>query len=332
MDGPPRLFSPSGLCPGCPLRDPCGAMMTDQACLDTWSAEMPGGAAASHPAKPGSLEELARLGGAGFDDIVALPVPILRLEHYTPQPRFRRALHGHLTEDAYILRAAEVVMASRVKTAAEVREALGMGADQRLIVLPFDDDLDIERMWSREEQLIVELAAAGYDAVVAPSFSTYLPRPRTEYLINMRRSMIYFGALQSAGITAVPRLAWNISHDARRCAAWAQKNPAVRMVALDLATHRVTADWRDQVDGLEIFDSMTGRTMTYLINGATTVGRCQDLVDVAEGRARITNATTQARIAPPRLRPTGDQTGATFAARVEIRRGVVAAAWPLKAT
>jgi Domain of unknown function (DUF4417) len=304
MDGPPRLFSLSSLCLGCPLRNPCGAMMTDQACLDTWSAEMPGGAAVSHLTKPGTLEELAQLGGPGFDDIVARPVPVLRLGPYTPQPRFRKSFRGYLKEDTYILRAAEVVMASRVKTAAEVREALGLRADQRLIVLPFDDDAVIEEMWSREERLIVELAEAGYEAIVAPSFSTYLPRPRTEYLINMRRSMIYFGALQSVGITAVPRLAWNVSHDSRRCARWAVENPSVRMVALDLATHRVQADWRGQIEGLEIFDSMTGRTMTYLINGATTVDRCQDLLRIAEGRIRITNATTQARIAPPRLRST----------------------------
>lgn len=95
------------------------------------------------------------------------------------------------------------------------------------------------------------------------------------------------------------------------------------MVALDLATHRVPADWKDQIEGLEIFDSMTGRTMTYLINGATRIDRCEDLLNVAGRRIRVTNATTQARIAASRLRATGDRTGATFAARVKVMRGVV---------
>lgn len=323
MDGPPRLFSLGNLCPSCSLRGWCGAMMTDQACPDTWTAGMPGGPAVSHPMRKETIEVIDGLGGPGFDDIVALPVPVLRLSAYTPQVRFRRSLRGHLDEDAYIIRASEVMMKSRVKRAAEVRQALGLRSSQRLIVLPFDRDRVIEAMWSRDERLVVQLAKAGFDAVVAPSFSTYTPRPRTEYLINMRRSMIYFGALQSAGITAIPRLAWNISHDARRCAGWARENPEVRMVALDLATHRAPADWRDQIEGLEIFDSMTGRTMTYLINGATKIDRCGDLFNVAGRRIRVTNATTQARIAAPRLRTAGDKTGATFAARVQVRRGVV---------
>jgi hypothetical protein len=302
-------------------------MMTDQACPDTWTAGMPGGPTVSHPAKPGTLQELELLAGAGLDDVVARPVPVLPLGPYTPQPRFRRSLRGHLTEDAYILRASEVVMKSRVKSAAEVREAVGLEGRQKLIVLPFDDDRVIEDMWSREERLIAELAEAAYDAIVAPSFSTYTPRPRTEYLINMRRSMIYFGALQGAGITAIPRLAWNVSHDARRCARWALRNPGVAMVALDLATHRVPADWRAQIEGLEIFDSMTGETMSYLINGPTRIDRCEDLLRIAgTKRICVTNATTQIRIPKPCLRATGDQTGATFAARVEVGRGVLEAA------
>ena len=324
MDGPQRLFSLGNLCPACPELETCGAMMTDQACPDTWSAAMPGGVPVSHPSSPGTFEELERLGGSKFDDIVALPVPVLGLEPYTPQPRFRRSFRGHLEEDVYILRAKEVVKKSRVTTATEMREALGLGAGQKLIVLPFDDDDVIEDMWSREEKLIGELAEADYDAIVAPSLSTYTPRPRTEYLINMRRSMIYFSALQNAGIRAIPRLAWNISHDARRCAGWVRANPAVRMVALDLATYRVPADWREQIEGLEIFDSITERNVTYLVNGPSTVDRCEDLFEVASpARVRITNATTQVRIVPPRLRSTGDQTGVTFAARVDLCRGVL---------
>jgi hypothetical protein len=299
-------------------------MMTDQACPDIWSLQMPGGPAVSHPTKPGTIEELKRLGGPGFEDIVARPVPVLALERYTPQPRFRRSFRGYLTEGVYILRASEVVMASRVKSAVEVRDTLGLATTQKLVVLPFDDDEVIEGMWSREERLITELAAAGYDAIVAPSFSTYTPRPRTEYLINMRRSMIYFGALQNAGITALPRLAWNITHDARRCAEWVLGNPGVRMVALDLATHRVAADWEDQMDGLKIFDSMTGEAITYLVNGPTTPDRCEDLLRIAGGaRIRVTNATTQVQIPKRRLRLTGDQTGATFAARLEVCRNVL---------
>jgi hypothetical protein len=193
-----------------------------------------------------------------------------------------------------------------------------------LIVLPFDRDEVIEKMWTRGAKLIVELAAADYDAIVSPSFSTYTPRPHTEFMINAKRSLIYFSALQTAGSYAIPRAAWIVSHDARRFAIWAQENPTVEMFAIDLATYRSAGDWREQLEGLELFDSMTEGRITYLINGATTERRCEQLFEIAGlSRVRITNATTQAQIPRPSLRSTGDQTGVTFKSRAEVRRGIV---------
>ncbi len=110
-----------------------------------------------------------------------------------------------------------------------------MKQDQRLIVLLFDDDELLESMWTRGATLIRELVDAGFDALITPSFSTYTPRPRTDFLINAKRSLLYFKALQIAGANAIPRIAWTISHDARRIADWTRANPSVEMVALDLS-------------------------------------------------------------------------------------------------
>jgi hypothetical protein len=143
-------------------------------------------------------------------------------------------------------------------------------------------------------------------------------------LINAKRSLVYYSALQIAGAYAIPRAAWIVSHDARRFGIWAQENPAVELFAIDLATYRYPGDWREQLEGLQIFDSMTDRRITYLINGATTQQRCEHLFEIAgPDRVRITNATTQARTPQRRVRPTGDQTGVTFKRRLAVRRGVV---------
>jgi hypothetical protein len=191
----------------------------------------------------------------------------------------------------------------------------------------FDDDELLESMWTRGANLVRELADAGFDAVVSPSFSTYTPRPRTDFLINTKRSLLYFEALQVAGAYAIPRVAWIISHDARRMASWACENPSVETVALDLSTYRPPADWRKQLEGLEIFDSMTERRLSYLINGPTTQERCEQLYEIAGvDRVRITNATTQAQIPARSLRSTGDQTGPTFKARLAVQRGIVSGA------
>lgn len=298
--------------------------MTDHACPEGFSENMPGGPAVSHPHKSGTLVELRELGGPGFDDIAALPVPRISLPIYTPQPRHRRSLQGFLTESVYILRAADVVKKRRVIGADELRQSLGLRADQRLVLLLFDRDELLEEMWERGLDLVRQLATAGYEAIVAPSFSTYTPRPHTEFMINAKRSMIYFRLLQDAGALAIPRAAWIVSGNARQFADWAQRNPSVEMFALDLATYRCASDWKDQLEGLEIFDSLTDRRLSYLINGVTTAQRCEQLFELVDpNRVRITNATTQARIPRRRLRSTGDQTGATFKARLTVRRSTV---------
>jgi Holliday junction resolvase len=327
MDGPLRLLSPSSICPGCPLAETCGAALTDYACPETWSSEMPGGDAVSHPNKPGTMEELRDLGGPEFDDIVARPTPRLDLPPYTPQIRHRKSLRGYLDEPVYFIRATGVIKSNKVTTAAEMRRALLLKPEQRLIVLLFDRDKLIESIWTRGAALVRELVDAGYDAIVCPSFSTYTPRPRTDYMINMKRSLIYFEVLQTAGAHAIPRVAWTVSHDARRLANWAQDNRAVEMVAIDLSTYRSPTDWQKQIEGLEIFDSMTERRISYLINGSTTQERCEQLYEVAGvDRIRISNVTTQVQVPAKTLRSTGDQTGPTFKARLGLQREVVDAA------
>lgn len=324
MDGHPHLFSPSPLCSTCPYREPCGAELTDHACPEFWTPDRPGGEAVSHPLKLETAHEIRELAGIEFDDVVAQPSRSFSLPPYIPQARNRRSFRGYLTEPIYALRANDVVKAKHVIIANEMRDRLGLDADQQLILLLFDNDELLENMWGRHAQLVWQLAHAGYDLIVPPSFSTYTPRPRTEFLINARRSMIYYAALQLAGAPTIPRLAWQISHDARRFARWALANPSVHLVAIDWGTYRVDRDITEQLEGLATFDTATHHKLSYLINGITTDERCDALFDrVPPHRIHITNATTQTQIPAARIRPTGDQTGATFNARITIRRDLV---------
>jgi hypothetical protein len=324
MEGHPHLFSPSSLCASCSLRELCGAELTDYACVDQWSHNMPGGEAVAHPGKSETWAEIDALGGLAFDDIIARPTSHGRLPLYTPQPRNRSAMHGFLHEDVYALKAREVVRREGVIPADEMRHTLGLDSGQRLILVLFDDDRLLEQLWARSGKGIWQIAEARYDLVVSPSFSTYIPRPRTAFLINVRRSMLYFKALQDLGIPAIPRVAWHINRDVDRCAEWAMNNPCVHTVALDWSTERFAKGWRDQLRGLARFDRLTHRRLAYLINGVTVPHRCDALyATVPPGRIHITNATTQARIPPRRLRPAGDQTGATFGARCEARRTII---------
>lgn len=319
MDGAPRLFSQSTVCPSCPLLARCPAVMTDHACVGL--EEVTGGPAVSHPDKPGSLEELTALGGPGYEDIVPLPVPRLRARLYIPQPRAERAFCGYLPEDLYILRARDVLRRGGILTAAAMRDRLGLEPRVRLVLILFDKDEILERIWGQGMRLVEQFAHAGYEAIAAPSFSTYTPRPHTEFMINVKRSLLYFRLLQATGAQAIPRLAWIVSGNARDLGSWAKAHPEVETFALDLSTYRGEKDWLSQLQGLEIFDAITGGHASYLINGPTVEPRYQQLFEIVEpGRLAITNATSQLDVAPRAMRSTGNQAGVRFPAKVRGAR------------
>jgi hypothetical protein len=286
---------------------------------------MPGGPAVSYPTKPETVRELAELGGPDFGDIRALARSEVDLPLYTPQARNERALRGFLRgSNAYFLRASAVIRVDTVLSAREMRDRLGLPESVRVFLLMFDHDKVLEVAWERGLHLVKEIAAADYDGVVSPSFSTYWPRPATEYLINRKRSLKYFSALQLHGVRAVPRVAWMTVDDAIQFGLWVQENPLIDMVAMDLSTYRRAEDWREQMEGLELFDRLTEERLTYVLNGPTVERRCLELFSLlGVRRARITNETTQARVEPRRLRSTDNQVGLTFAARLDVRRSVV---------
>jgi hypothetical protein len=139
-------------------------------------------------------------------------------------------------------------------------------------------------------------------------------------MINSKRSLLYFRLLQAAGAHAIPRLAWIVSGNARDLGKRARAHSAVETFALDLSTYRGPEDWRNQLEGLQIFDTITGGRATYLINGPTVESRYERLFEIVEpGRLVITNATSQRDVdltasgAP--TRPVGD-----FATLVEVGR------------
>lgn len=324
MDGHSRLFRLSSLCDECLFYETCGAADTKYACPEIWPADRPGGGGVSHPSKSETLREFEELGGPKFGTVKALSRVTLDLQPYTPQARNRRALKGYLHGDAYMLRATDVVRKHGVLSATEMRERLGLASGVRLYLLMFDRDKLLEQIWTRGLDLLKQIARSGYAAVISPSFSTYTPRPATEFMINSKRSLRYFVALQKHGVHAIPRVAWITSKDAIRFGIWIQENPLIEAVAIDLSTYRRAEDWREQIEGLELFDRLTDEKLTYLVNGVTTEQRCLDLFALlGVDRVRITNATTQARIQSRPLRTTGNQTGVSFSARLERRQGTV---------
>ena len=320
MDGPLSLFSPCSLCSSCPPRTLCGAERTVQACRDDGDKPFPGGPDLLHPLSGGLDLWIRALGGLAFDDVRARPLTLPALPSYLPQARNRRTLAGHLADSAYAIRLFEVLRANRVVPASEIREHLGLAQTQALVLILFDSDATLERIWNARACL--EIAHAGYDAVVAPSYSAWIPRPRPELLVSARRSLVYYGLLLDAGVSAIPRLVWELEHDVRRTAQWAEANPSVGLVALDLQTYRARSAWEHQLEGLARFDELTKRRITYLVNGPTTVNRFKALFALVDPhRIRVTNSTTQVGLRASRKASTGFVTSSTPGIRFEAQVG-----------
>jgi hypothetical protein len=197
------------------------------------------------------------------------------------------------------------------------------------VLVLFDSDAALERIWNA--RAFLEIAHAGYDAVVAPSYSAWTPRPRPEMLVSARRSLVYYGMLLDAGVNAIPRLVWEIEHDVERAARWVEANPTVTVAALDMQTYRAGSAWEHQLEGLARFDNLTNRRITYFVNGPTTAGRFKTLFDLTSPeRIRVTNATTQTGLRPSRRFGRGfvssSRPGARFEEQVDWQNALLTTA------
>jgi hypothetical protein len=315
-----QLFKQEGpLCGGCPWRSECGAMLDDKACRSKWRAKREGGGQVLHPAQPITKDFIASVGGPSLGDAVGTPVRVPTLPSYLPQIRVRRALRGHLGDRAYAVTAGTVIgTRSRMLTAEEIRENVGLHEDQLLVLLLFGKDEFLERLWDQRETFLVQLAAGGFDLITSPSYSLWEPRPRPEHLYAMKRSHLVFSILRELGAPVVPRLGWAIEHDVARLAAWANANPTSTHFAIDLTTYRGESAYAEQLEFLRSFDRETGSRHHFLINGPSRFDRVLRLFEAVEpDRISISNARAIARDSAP---------GTSFAEKVETERSVIRAA------
>lgn len=305
------------LCATCAYRTPCGAAQLPEACRPTWGAPTYGGVNALHPLNPDTALHLAEVGGPEFSDIAVQPQLDLALPALVHQIRLRTALRGQLDGTTYAVGPQAALSRRRLKTAEHVRSVTGLRSDQKLGLVLFGRDRLLEELGPRRVRVARAIASAGYDFCIAPSYADYADRPRTEYLFNARRSLVFFALLQHHGVQAIPRLAWLIPHDAERFATWANENPALQLVALDIASSSAH-DWRKALELLVLFDRLTDCRLSYLLHGPSVIERCIDLYRVV--------GTTRVHISNSRAISRPAVAGASFHERFETEQQVVDAA------
>jgi hypothetical protein len=279
-------------------------MDTEYACPPQWGEDRYGGERALHPINPDTAVRLASVGGPSYTSTRAQPVNLPVLPRFLVQIRHLRAFKNHLNDAIYAVRPDVVVGRRRhVLSAVDLRSSTGLRQDQKLVLLGFGEDLDLERMST--PAALHQIAAAGYDLVVSPSYSFWQPRPRPDFLYSAKRSLHYFEALQVLGVPALLRVGWTTLEDARRIATWTLSNRAVRAVALDLQTYQGES-FAEQIRGLALFDDLTGRRLHYLVNGPSTLSKYTSIYEVIPARrVCLTNAKA---VATPPAKGTDGQT------------------------
>jgi Domain of unknown function (DUF4417) len=286
------------LCSGCPFFVPCGAARSKFACREDWGLDREGGQETLQPGFEATNEFIESVGGPHFDG-PALPVDIPSLPEFLPPIKPIEALAGHLHEPIYAV-SAETVIGKRKELlrADEIRETLRLSEKQKIVLLLFGKDRFIERLWNQAQHLFPQLVDCNFDLLVGPSYSTYLPRPRPEFIYAVKRSLLMFQAFQELGIPAILRIAWVIEYDALRIAQWVNAHPAVTTVALDWTGSKSQAEWLRQIEGLKTFDLATGQRLKYVINGPSTPSRIQALLELVNSQ-RLT-LTGEILAKPPR--------------------------------
>jgi hypothetical protein len=269
---------------------------------------------------------MATAGGPSLERFVARPIEVPPLSDYLPQLRNRSEHRGFLSDPFYGVCLKAVVSSRGVKSAASLRALTGLASHQKLALLLFGHDRHLETLWKWRYDLVPLIAAAGYDLIVAPSYSAWEQRPRPQFLFNVARSFWIFDALQRAGAPTIPRVTWLIEHDVGRAADWINRNPAVQWIALDWMTYKARIP-DEQLAGLAELDRLTDHRLRFLINGPTHFERCAEVFRSTDPtRVCITNATwakppiQRIRVAGP---VTSEERGRGFRLKAFERRRVV---------
>jgi hypothetical protein len=246
------------------------------------------------PIRCGSRTDIADwmrdVGGTlGFDDIAVPGALPAGLPAFIPQVDGSAVteLDEGLTWGAYAIGLRRVFSLARGDIYPRFRgqrahEVLGLGAGQRAVLTGYGTDPLVEAFWTRRRagRLVEQIAAMGWDLVLACNYSIYGNWPRIEHLINMRRSLMLAAEFAAAGVTAVPNLYWFRLEDLRRLADWASAAgpPAV---AVNAQTVRENPNWDTWLlPGLSWLAENLPADLPIVVTGLSRRDRIAQLVDL----------------------------------------------------
>jgi hypothetical protein len=157
----------------------------------------------------------------------------------------------------------------------DAHEVLDLVAGQLAVLAGYGVDPLVEAFWTyrRRDRLVEQIAAQGWDVVLAPNYSIYGNWPRIEHLVNMRRSVMIAAELAAAGVVAVPNVYWFRLEDLRRWADWSLEAD-LPAIAVNLQTVRENSNWESwSLPGLTWLAENLPATLPVIVTGLSRADR-----------------------------------------------------------
>lgn len=171
----------------------------------------------------------------------------------------------------------------------DVHEVLELRPGQAAVLAGYGEDPLVEAFWTRRriEQLVEQIAAQGWDLVLAPNYSIFGNWPRIEHLLNMRRCLIIAAELATAGVPTLVNMYWFRLEDLKRWVDWvADTDPAG--VAVNVQTARHGTHYEEFIEpGLHWLAANLPPGPRVVLSGLSRTDRIRAAVDLFGDRLHI---------------------------------------------
>ena len=299
-DDPSRHTQSLG-CPTCQERDRCGGVHTDAGildcrdlctCADKSKCDM-----VCRFNRRLFVARMREVGGLDFhtaprtsaNGVPTMPMIVPFVDH-----RYGRA--AVLDEPTVALSLYKLVNFAtgklRVTSRAELAARFLIPEAVQVIVSGVDKDLRIERLWNSKDRgsLLSSLNELGITLATTPNYSVLTDVPRTDNLHAMKRILLAWTEMASAGIATALHVNGRTKHDYIRWSDLIAERPEIQILAFEFATGCGRAeriDWH--VNELRGLAQRVGRPLTIVVRGG---GR--KLEELRQNFAHVTLVETEA--------------------------------------
>ena len=297
----PSRHSQSLGCPTCLERDRCGGVHTDAGildcrdlctCADKSKCDM---VCRFNPSL--FVARMREVRGLDFDNVPrtsANGVPTMPIVVPLVYHRYGRA--EVLDEPMVALSLYELVNLAtgklHVTSRAELAARFLIPEGAQVIVSGVDKDGRIERWWNlrNRESLLASLDELGITLATTPNYSVLTDVPRTDNLHAIKRILLAWTEMASAGLATALHVNGRTEHDYLRWGHLVAERPEIEILALEFATgcgRGERIDWHvSQLCGLA---DRVGRSLAIVVRGG---GR--KLEELREHFAQVTLVETEA--------------------------------------